>query len=564
MCELEKILRQSEKPSRYIGGEFLSANKDFDKAHVRVLYAFPDKYEIGISNFGFKILYNIVNKQENFMADRVYAVENDFKNLLIENKYPLYGLESKKSAKAFDIIGFGLQYELAYTTVLKMLEMSDIPVFSKDRNDDCPIIMAGGPCAFNPNPMRKFIDIFNIGDGEDTIIELCKIVEENKGQARDIILKKMSEIEGIYCPKYPKKVKKRVCELKYENHPTKSPIPHFQSVHDRVTVEIRRGCSRLCRFCQSAHTNLSIRERSKEDIVDLTKAYIKNTGYDEYSLLSLSSNDHRDIEEIIETLNNFFKDTGTTPSLPSQRADNFSIKLANLLGAVKKSTITIAPEAGSQRMRNIINKNLTEEQIINAILASVEGGWSKIKLYFMIGLPYETFEDLDAIFYLLDKTNKKCKEKGFKPPKITCSTSIFVPKPFTPFQWCRQNSIVEIEEKIKYLKEKTAFLKNVKINIHNQKLSQIEAFLTRGDEKIADFIYELYKNGSYLDSWDENIDFQKYYETAKKLGLDIEKETTKILDIEKDLPWDFIDCGFSKENMIKGYKKAIDFAMENK
>ncbi len=552
--EFEEILYHCERPSRYVGGEFLTCQKDFDKADVRVLLAFPDKYEIGISNFGHKILYHIINSHENFLADRVYAPDFDFKNLLEKNGKKLYGLDTKKPAKSFDMIGFSLQYELSYTTILAMLDMADIPVFSKDRKEGDPIIIAGGPCAFNPNPVCEFIDLFLIGDGEESIIDVCEKCKSLKNLPRDEKIKELAKIEGVYSPKYSKTVKKRVSPLVRENHPVKSPIPHFSSIHDRATVEIRRGCARLCRFCQSAHTNLPIRERKKEEIIDLVKQYIKNTGYDEYSLLSLSSNDHKDIEEIIEHLNQYFKGTGVSVSLPSQRADNFSVKLANLMGDVKKTGITLAPEAGSQRMRDIINKGLTQEQIINAVLASVENGWQKIKLYFMIGLPGETYEDLDAILNLLREIQAHCKSRGFKMPQITCSVSIFVPKPFTPFQWCAQNSLFEIEEKIRYLKSKP--LKNVKINIHNQKLSQIEAFLTRADKNLNTFIYKMYKTGAYLESWDENIDFEKYLKIAEELGINIEGLATKTWDIDDVLPWDFIDCGLNKDYLKDGYIKA--------
>ncbi len=553
--EFEEILYKCERPSRYVGGEFLTYQKDFDKADVKVLLAFPDKYEIGISNFGHKILYHIINSRDNFLADRVYAPDFDFKNLLEKSGKKLYALDTKQSVKKFNIIGFALQYELSYTTILAMLEMADIPVFSKDRKEDDPIIIAGGPCAFNPNPVSEFIDLFLIGDGEEIIIEMCEKYKSIKNLPRDEKIKELAKIEGIYSPKYSKTVKKRVSPLIYENHPVESPIPHFSSIHDRATVEIRRGCARLCRFCQSAHTNLPIRERKKEEIIELVKQYVKNTGYDEYSLLSLSSNDHKDIEEIIENLNSCFKGTGVNVSLPSQRADNFSLKLANLMGDVKKAGITLAPEAGSQKMRDIINKNLTQEQILNAVLAIVGNGWHKIKLYFMIGLPRETYEDLDAILNLLQEIQTSCKNRGFKTPQITCSVSIFVPKPFTPFQWCAQNSLSEIEGKIKYLKSKP--VKNVKINIHNPKLSQIEAFLARGDKNLNDFIYKMYKTGAYLESWDENIDFEKYLKIAAESGINIENLTAKTWNIEDILPWDFIDCGLDKNCLKEGYKKAF-------
>ncbi len=558
--EYSPVLYNCERPSRYIGGEFLSIKKDFEKADVKILMAFPDKYEIGISNFGHKILYHIINNQENMLADRIYAPEKDFCELLGKYDKPLYSLDLKKPLNSFDFIGFALQYEMSYTTILKMLEMGKIPVLSKERTKDNPIIFTGGPCAYNPAPLSEFIDLFLIGDGEEVVIEIAELYNKIKHLKREEILEKLSEIEGVYSPVFsPKRgepVKKRIFDLKYDAHPVKSPIPHSQSVHDRATIEIRRGCGRLCRFCQSAHTNLPIRERKKEDIVQLVKDYVKNTGYDEYSLLSLSSNDHGKIEEIIEELNQHFKGTDVSVSLPSQRADRFSIKLGQLIHGARKGSVTIAPEAGSQRMRNIINKNLNEEQIISATLASIENGWDKIKFYFIIGLPFEEYSDLDALVELLDKINACCKEKGFRLPKITCSISTFVPKPFTPFGVCAQNLPSEIKEKITHIRNKGAHLKNVKFNFHNPIISQFEAFLTRGDSRVCDFIYKMYKDGSYLESWEENVTYDKFYATAKECGLDINEETTKTFNYDEPLPWDITDTGIDKEWFKNEYEKA--------
>lgn len=555
--EYGDILCKIERPARYTGGEYGSYNKDFNLTKGKFLFAFPDKYEIGISNFGAKIIYDLINRENDLMCDRIYAPDIDFLNILKEENKSIFALESKRKPKEFDVVGFGLQYEMSYTSVLKMLEISNIPIFSKDRQNDDPIILAGGPCTANPAPMSKFIDIFIIGDGEEVNIEvLRKVIELKNSFDRFEIIKKLTEMEGVYSPMFPQKTKKRIAELNINNHPILSPIPHFTSVQDRATVEIRRGCGRLCRFCQASHINLPIRERKREDIVELTKNYVKNTGYDEYSLLSLSSNDHSQIEDILKELSCHYKGSGINVSLPSQRADKFSLELANLASSEKKATVTIAPEAGTQRMRDIINKNLSEEQIINATLSCLKNGWTKIKYYFVIGLPFEEYSDLDGIINLIENVLLSCRHEGLKYPQITCSVSIFVPKPHTPFQWARQNTIDEINEKIKYLKNLVSKLKNVKLNFHKPVMSQLEAFYSRGDIKISDFIYELYKNGAYLESWDENLNLELYKKISEKLNINIETLTSKEYDFKETLAWDNISYGIDKNWLKEEYVKA--------
>ncbi len=555
--EQKEALYNCNKPYQYVGGEFLSYEKDFDSADVKFLMAFPDKYEIGISNLGVRVLYEQINKTQNFMCDRLYAPEPDF----VPNF--LYGVETKRPAKDFDAIGFSLQWELSYPTVLKMLEMSGVPYRNDMRNDEHPIIVAGGPCTYNPLPMSDFIDCFIIGDGEDSILELCEMLKKTKGLPRKERIKAISELDGVWAKGYNTTVNKRIAQLKTETAPTRYPIPFSNSVQDRAVVEIRRGCGRMCRFCQPGHVTLPIRERSGEEIVDLTKKLVKNTGYDEYSLLSLSSNDYSNINEVIKELAVDFNERKISVSLPSQRIDGFNLELANLVQSVRKSTMTLAPEAGSQRLRNVIKKNISEEQILNAALTLYENGWSRIKFYFIAGLPTETLEDMDEMAELLSKIKYRAKllkrEKDLKHGlDITCTLSIFVPKPFTPFQWCPQMDIDKVTEHIKYLKSKTDKIKGVKINYHEKFVSIIEAVVTRGDERLCAVIEALYKKGCYLDSWGEYFDKDVWFETALEQGISLEEEAKREFGLDEVLPWDFINIGVNKEWFVNEYKSAFE------
>ncbi len=545
------------KPYQYVGGEFLSHNKDFDCAKVRFAMAFPDKYEIGISNLGVRILYELINRENDWMCDRVYAPEPDFK------PEPLYALESKKPLKDFDAIGFSLQYEMAYPTVLKMLDMAEIPYKNSERSEDAPIIIAGGPCTFNPLPMADFIDVFTIGDGEESIIEICKILEETKGLPRKERIKALCA--NPECGRWSKltggSTKKRIYQLKPETALTRYPIPFSSSVQDRAVVEIRRGCGRMCRFCQPGHVTLPIREREAEDIIKIARDLVKNTGYDEYSLLSLSSNDYANIKEVIKELALDFNDKKISVTLPSQRIDGFNLELANLVQSVRKSTMTLAPEAGSQRLRDVIKKNITKEQIFDAVLTLYENGWSRVKLYFICGLPTETLEDMDELAELLSGLRYRSKllkkEKGLSHSlDLTCTLSIFVPKPFTPFQWCPQMSLEEVKAHIDYLMERVSRIKGVKINYSDRYLSLLEAVLTRGDDSLCKYIEALYKKGCYLDSWGEYFDKKVWFDTSQELDIDLEALAQTQYESEKPLPWDFIDVGLDKEWLIKEYNAA--------
>ena len=555
--ENHEALYKCNKPYQYVGGEFLSYNKDFDKSKVRFAFAFPDKYEIGISNLGVRVLYDLVNKQPDYMADRVYAPEADFQPEI------LYALESKKYIKDFDAVGFSLQYEMAYPTVLKMLDMAGIPYRNDMRSDNDPIIIAGGPCAFNPLPVAEFIDVFMIGDGEDSIIEVCQILEKTKGLPRKERIKALCDGEnsGRWSALTGGTVTKRIAQLEYDTALKSYPIPFSTSVQDRAVVEIRRGCGRMCRFCQPGHVTLPIRERSAEDIIKIAKELVTNTGYDEYSLLSLSSNDYKNINEVIKELAVDFNEKKISVSLPSQRIDGFNLELANLVQSVRKSTMTLAPEAGSQRLRDKIKKNISEEQILNAVLTLYENGWSKIKFYFICGLPTETLQDMDEMAELLGKIKYRCKqikrEKGLNHGlDITCTLSIFVPKPFTPFQWYGQMNLEEVNEHIRYLKEKTAHIKGLKINYHEDTVSQIEAVLTRGDISLCKYIEALYKKGCYLDAWGEYFNKDIWHETAEELGINLAELAQKQYSTEEVLPWDFINIGVDKDWFIKEFIDA--------
>ena len=563
---LDSLLSAVNKPYQYMGNELHSYNKDFETADVTFAMGFPDKYEVGASNLGHRVLYEYINNLEGCLCDRFYAPDIDFKNELKNRNLTLYGLESKVLLSDFDFVGFSLQYELCYPTVLALLDMSGIEINSNDRSETSPIVMAGGPCAYNPEPMKEFIDAFLIGDGEEIFEEIFTLYKNAKkdGLHRKQILERMSEIDGVYVPAFNngKIVKKRIYDFCMTSAPTKHPVPFSSSIHDRAVVEIRRGCGRMCRFCQPGHVNLPIRERKAEDIIKVTKELVKNTGYDEFSLLSLSSNDYTNIESVLEELTCQFSARKVSASLPSQRIDRFNLRLSDLVKDVRKTTITLAPEAGSQRLRDVINKNLSENQIIDTTLECYKNGYDSIKFYFIMGLPTETYSDLDEMIELLSKIKYRAKlikkENNLNQDlKINCTLSIFVPKPFTPFQWIGQDSFENLAEKVKYIKEKSKALKGVRIKIHDKAISQIEAVLTRGDSGLCKYIESLYNKGCYLDAWDENFSKSLWDETAEECDISLGDLAQKNYELEEFLPWDFINTGINKEWFISEYKQAM-------
>lgn len=560
--EIKKILADVTKPYQYIGDEYLAYKKKMSDEDVSIVFAFPDKYEIGVSNLGVRVLYYVVNKEDGLVADRAYAPEFDCKDALEKNNVKLYAVESKKPLKEFDFVGFSLQYELAYPTVLKMLELADIPVKRKERGENDPIIVAGGPCCFNPKPMSEFIDLFLIGDGEELNVELMKKYKEIRHLSRAEKLNELAKIKGVYSPILQNKTEKRICQLNNDNLPLTNPIPYSSCVHDRTIIEIRRGCGRMCRFCQPGHVTLPIRERKAEDIINAVDKATSITGYDEYSLLSLSSNDYTNIEPVIDDLTAMLCERKVSVSLPSQRIDRYNEHLAAVVRGIRKSTITLAPEAGSQRLRNVINKNLTEEQILSTVLNCYKTGADSIKLYFIMGLPTESKEDLEEMAKLLSTIRWKSqlikKEMGLQNPlRLTCTLSIFVPKPFTPFQRHGQNTKEEIKEKLTYLLSLTDKIKNVKINYHNPFVSKLEAAFTRGDERYADLIYALYKKGAYMTSWDEYLDYSMWEETAEECGISLDEEAAKQFSKDEVLPWEVIDIGIPRSWFEQEYEKAL-------
>ena len=579
---LEKILPLVQKPARYTGGELNSVIKDKNSVAIRYAFCFPDSYEIGMSHLGIKILYSLINAREDAWCERVFAPWTDMEEQMRSNGIPLYALESGDPVKDFDLIGFTLQYELCYTNILNMLDLAGLPVRAADRKGLSPIVMAGGPCACNPEPVAEFFDLFLLGDGEEVMNEIIDLYKAHKqrGSDKETFLKAAAQIPGVYVPSFydvtyredgvvdaiipaegaPEKITKRVVrDLDSVFYPDSFVVPFIDVVFDRVTHEIFRGCIRGCRFCQACFLSRPIREKSPDTINEQCKALCKNTGYDEISLCSLSSSDYSGIEELLSKLLDWTPGEKVNIALPSLRVDNFSDELLKKLTGVRKSGLTFAPEAGTQRMRDVINKNVTEEEIMETSRIAFAGGYSAVKLYFMLGLPTETPEDVQGIAYLAKKVvdafySMPEKPKG-KGVNVSVSASNFVPKPFTPFQWEPQATVEELKEKQDLLLH-TCPSKKINISFHDIHTSFLEGVFARGDRRLSRVIETAWRNGCVFDSWNDHFRFDTWMDSFASCGLDPVFYANRRRDYGETLPWDHLDFGVSKGYLEKENEKA--------
>ncbi len=580
--KLEKLLKNVQKPARYTGGEFNSVVKDKDKVEFRYAFCFPDNYEIGMSHLGMKILYSLINAREEAWCERVFAPWEDMEKLMRENDIPLYGLESGDSIKDFDMIGFTMQYEMSYTNVLNMLDLAGLPVRSKDRTDLTPIICAGGPCVCNPEPIADFIDIFTPGEGEEIVNELIDLLEKHKklGSTKLEFLREAAQLEGVYVPAFydvnynddgtikevvnrenaPKIVKKRIIsDLNTVFYPENFVVPFIEVVHDRAVSEIFRGCIRGCRFCQAGFIYRPIREKTSDVINKQAKTLCDNTGYDEISLCSLSTSDYTEIDKLIPKMFDWALKENINVSLPSLRVDNFSDELMEELKKVRRSGLTFAPEAGTQRLRDAINKNVTEGEVVRTAEKAFAGGWTTVKLYFMMGLPTETFEDIEGIADLAQTVvntyyKNPDRPKG-KSVTVNISVASFVPKPFTPFQWEPQDTKPMLEEKQKHLLESVKTHK-IQVSYHESQTSVLEGVFARGDRKLCDVIETAWRKGCKFDSWDEFFRFDLWEEAFKECGVSMEFYANRKREFDEILPWDMFDYGIRKDFLIEENKKA--------
>lgn len=585
----DEILLQVDKAARYIGGEVNSVMKDREKVDIRFAMCFPDVYEIGMSNLGMMILYNMFNERDDVWCERVFSPWTDLDQIMREKKLPLFALESQDPVREFDFLGITLGYEMCYTNILQVLDLSGIHMLAKDRTEEEPIVIGGGACAYNPEPVADFFDLFYIGEGEtvyDAVFDAYKANKEVGGSRQDFLYA-ASQIPGIYVPSLynvtynndqtissftpvrdgvPKKVSKQLLkDITKEYRTIKAPVvPFIKATQDRVTLEIQRGCIRGCRFCQAGMIYRPARERNVEDLKNSAREMLKNTGHEEISLSSLSSSDYSDLKELVTFLIEEFRGKSINISLPSLRIDSFALDVMSKVQDVKKSSLTFAPEAGTQRLRNVINKGLTEEDILHGAGEAFRGGWNQVKLYFMLGLPTETEEDIKGIAHLAQKIaetyyDEVPKEKRNGKVQIHVSTSFFVPKPFTPFQWAGMYTEEDFIEKAKIVKNEIRNQENqrsIRYNWHEPDVTILEGFLARGDRRCSQVILKAYEKGAMFDAWSEHLQYDKWKEAFQETGIDIDFYTLRERPLDEILPWDFIDTGVTKQFLIHEWEQA--------
>lgn len=570
------ILPRVSKPARYMGGEYNIIIKDWENSKTKMALAFPDVYEIGMSHVGGKILYGLVNETSGHLLERVFAPWPDMEAELRRRSIPLFSLETFRPLLDFDVVGFSLQYELSITNVLNMLDLGGIPLWAKERDEQHPLIVGGGPVAFNPEPMADFFDLFIIGDGEEVLLELLDTIAANRDINREALLLRLAQIEGVYVPSLyvvtyddkagsirrqalhpqaPAEISKRVVgDLDQAYFPVRHIVPYLNVVHDRAVLEVMRGCQRGCRFCHAGMVYRPVRERSVGVLTDQARRQLQATGYDEVSLTSLSSLDYTGIQELVSNLTAEQSAKGVSISLPSLRVDRFSIELAQQVQKVRKSTLTLAPEAGTQRLRDTINKNITDEQLYQAVESAFQAGWLSLKLYFMIGLPGETEEDLAGIITMLKEVKRIGGQNARRPVEIRASCAIYVPKAHTPFQWQPQCQAEEIEEKKAFLNR--IKIKQVKIRFHDNPSSFLEGLIARGDRRLANMLFTAWKKGCKFDSWSEFFDYARWQEALFASGIDVERILYRTRSYEEDLPWDFIKTGVNKSFLQEEAERA--------
>lgn len=579
---LEALFDRVQKPARYTGGELNSVVKDKSKVNVRFAFCFPDLYEVGMSHLGLKILYGLKNDVEDFWCERVFAPDTDMEQLMREHHIPLFALESRDPIREFDFVGFTLQYEMCYTTVLNMLDLAGIPLLSSERGNDMPLVVAGGPCVCNPEPLADFFDIFLLGEGEELNLELMSLYREHKkrGYDKQTFLRAAAQIEGVYVPSLytvaynedgtvrevtpqegirPTVRKRIVKDMDTAYYPDRFVVPFVDIVHDRAMTEIFRGCIRGCRFCQAGFIYRPVREKSVDTIDRQSRALCENTGYEEFSLTSLSTSDYTELEPLLNQLLGWAEDKQTNITVPSLRVDGFSEELANRLNVLRRSGLTFAPEAGTQRLRDAINKNLTEEEILETARRAFAGGWTSVKLYFMTGLPTETLDDIAGIAALAQKVvncyyQNPDKPKG-KSVNVSVSASCFVPKPFTPFQWEPQDTMAQLEEKQRHLVANVT-TKKVSLSWHDAKTSYLEAVLARGDRRLGTVLLEAFHRGFNLDAWSEHFDLDAWMECFKTAGLDPDFYACRRRSYDEVFPWDHLDYGVNKSFLMEENKRA--------